>query len=55
MLLGDVDPVTVSDKSTSVVGIALRPRRVTDLPVLYAIPDLETESLGRPTRTRRSA
>jgi AraC family transcriptional regulator len=43
LLLGDVDPVTVTDRSTSMVGIALRPRRMTDLPVLYAIPDLEAQ------------
>ncbi|WP_306766803.1 helix-turn-helix domain-containing protein [Micromonospora sp. RP3T] len=55
MLLGDVDPVEVSDMSTSVVGIVLRPRRETDLPVLYAIPDLETGSLGGPVRTRQRA
>ncbi|MET8233606.1 AraC family transcriptional regulator [Micromonospora sp. NPDC005298] len=51
LLLGDVDPVTVTDRSTCMVGIALRPRRMTDLPVLYAIPDLEAQSLshaGRP-------
>jgi AraC-like DNA-binding protein len=46
LLLGGVDPVTVIDKSTSVVGIALRPRRMTDLPILYAVPDLEPRSLG---------
>jgi len=47
LLLGDVDPVTVTDRSTSVVGIALRPRRMMDLPVLYAIPDLEAPNLDR--------
>ena len=57
LLLGDVDPVTVTDKSTSVVGIALRPKRMTDLPVLYAIPDLEAQSLEQPARSepRRTA
>jgi AraC-like DNA-binding protein len=44
LLLDDVDPLTVTDKSTSVVNIALRPRRMTDLPILYAIPDLEPQS-----------
>ncbi|MEU4397176.1 AraC family transcriptional regulator [Micromonospora orduensis] len=52
LLLGDVDPVTVTDRSTSIVGIALRPRRMTDLPVLYAIPDLEAQSLGHAARSR---
>ncbi|NES30233.1 helix-turn-helix domain-containing protein [Micromonospora terminaliae] len=47
LLLGDVDPVTVTDRSTSVVGIALRPKRMTDLPILYAIPNLETHCAGR--------
>jgi AraC family transcriptional regulator len=50
VLLGGVDPVTVIDKSTSVVGIALRPRCITDLPVLYAVPDLESQSLSHPVR-----
>lgn len=46
LLLGDLDPLTVTDKSTSVVNIALRPRRMTDLPILYAIPDLERQSMA---------
>jgi AraC family transcriptional regulator len=46
LLLGGVDPVTVTDKTTSVVGITLRPRRMTDLPVLYAVPDLESRTLS---------
>ncbi|MEV7327414.1 helix-turn-helix transcriptional regulator [Micromonospora sp. NPDC093244] len=50
LLLGDVDPVTVADRSTSMVGIALRPKRTTDLPILYAIPDLEAHRPGRPVR-----
>lgn len=54
LLLGDVDPVTVTDRSTSVVGIALRPKRMTDLPVLYAIPDLEAHRLGHPARAEPS-
>jgi AraC family transcriptional regulator len=41
-------PVTVTGNSTSIVNIALRPRRTTDLPVLYAVPDLEFPSLNRP-------
>jgi AraC family transcriptional regulator len=56
VLLGGVDPVSVNDKSTCVVGIALRPRRMTDLPVLYAIPELEPRSLpGVTSSIRRSA
>jgi AraC family transcriptional regulator len=50
VLLGGVDPVTVTDKSTSVVGIALRARCMTDLPVLYAVPTLEPHSLGCPAK-----
>lgn len=46
LLLGGVDPVTVTDKTTSIVGITLRPRRMTDLPVLYAVPNLEPQALG---------
>ncbi len=49
-LLSGVKPVTVTDNSTSVVNIALRPRRITDLPVLYAVPDLELQSMDRPAR-----
>lgn len=41
LLLSGVNPVTVTDKSTHIVGIALRPKRETDLPVLYALPALE--------------
>jgi AraC family transcriptional regulator len=44
VLLGGVDPVTVTDRTTSIVGITLRPRSMTDLPVLYAVPDLEPRS-----------
>lgn len=46
LLVGDVDPLTVTDKSTRVVNIALRPRRMTDLPILYAIPDLEPQTVA---------
>jgi AraC-like DNA-binding protein len=56
LLLNDVDPVTVTDRSTSVVGIALRPKRMVDLPVLYTIPDLELDSLrSEPSRTEQLA
>lgn len=48
LLLGGTDPVTVTDESTIVVGIALRTRCMTDLPVLYAVPDLEPQNLGCP-------
>jgi AraC-like DNA-binding protein len=50
LLLGGVHPVTVKDETTSVVQIALRPRRMTDLPVLYAVPELEHQSLGHPAQ-----
>nr|WP_239062677.1 helix-turn-helix transcriptional regulator [Streptomyces sp. SID13031] len=50
LLLGGVDPVTVIDKSTNIVGIALRPRRETDLPVLYAVPDLEPRGRRDPAQ-----
>jgi hypothetical protein len=50
LLLGGDDPVTVTDKSTSVVGIALRVRRMTDLPVLYAVPELESQNLAYPAQ-----
>lgn len=56
LLLNDVDPVTVTDGSTSVVGIALRPKRMVDLPVLYTIPDLEAHGLrSEPSRTAELA
>jgi AraC-like DNA-binding protein len=48
LLLCGVNPVTVEDESTSVVDIALRPRQLTDLPVLYAVPELEPQELCRP-------
>lgn len=54
LLLGDVDPVTVTDRSTSMVGVALRPKQMTDLPILYAIPDLEAHNLGRSARSESS-
>ena len=50
LLLGGGDPVTITDKSTSVVGIALRVRCMTDLPVLYAVPELEPQNLGYPAQ-----
>lgn len=44
LLLGGGDPVTVAEDSISVFDIALAPRRKTDLPVLYAVPNLEPEA-----------
>jgi hypothetical protein len=38
----------VTDKSTHIVGIALRPKRATDLPILYAVPDLEPRRRSDP-------
>ena len=43
LLLGGGDPVTVDDDSTNGSDLALRPRRRTDLPVLYAVPNLEPQ------------
>lgn len=45
LLLCGVNPVTVKGRATSIVDIALRPRRVTDLPVLYAVPELEPQDM----------
>ena len=55
LLLGGVDPVTVKDRSTSVVDIALRPRRMTDLPVLYAVPELEPHGMGHQAQPEPAA
>lgn len=54
LLLNDADPATVMNSGTSVVGIALRPKRMADLPVLYTIPELEAHSLRRPARSEQS-
>ncbi|MET7426939.1 helix-turn-helix transcriptional regulator [Dactylosporangium sp. NPDC005555] len=48
LLLSDVKSVAVTDDRISAASIALRPRRITDLPVLYAVPDLELRSPDRP-------
>ena len=47
LLLGGGDPVTVADDSTSAFDLALSPRCKTDLPVLYAVPNLEPEIVNR--------
>lgn len=47
LLLGGGDPVTVDDDATSAFDIPLRPRRKTDLPVLYAVPNLEPQIANR--------
>ena len=47
LLLGGGDPVTVDDDSTCAFDIALRPRRKTDLPVLYTVPNLEPQVANR--------
>jgi len=47
LLVSDVEPVSVADRSTDEVEIALRPRRMTDLPVLYAVPDLEPSAMSK--------
>lgn len=52
LLLSGINPVTVTDDSTLSVAIALRPRRFTDLPVLYAIPDLQPQNLGHTSVAR---
>jgi AraC family transcriptional regulator len=41
LLVGGRNPVTVIAGARSQIDVALRPRRSTDLPILYAVPDLE--------------
>jgi AraC family transcriptional regulator len=47
LLLGGGDPITVADGSTRGLDLALCSRRKTDLPVLYAVPNLEPELANR--------
>jgi AraC family transcriptional regulator len=46
MLIGGRGPVPVSSSAATTVDIAMRPRLRTDLPILFAIPDLEPHGTG---------
>lgn len=46
MLVGGGGPVPVSSSAATCVDIALRPRLRTDLPILFAIPDLDPQDIG---------
>jgi len=46
MLVGGRGPVPVSASATTTVDIAMRPRLRTDLPILFAIPDLEPHAIA---------
>jgi AraC family transcriptional regulator len=46
MLVGGRGPVPVSSSAVTIVDIAVRPRLRTDLPILFAIPDLEPHGTG---------
>jgi AraC family transcriptional regulator len=41
LLVGGQGPVTVSAAATTIIDVALHPRSRSDLPVLFAVPDLE--------------
>ena len=47
LLVGGQGSVTVTASAVSKVDIALRPRCPTDLPILFAVPDLERQELLR--------
>jgi AraC-like DNA-binding protein len=47
LLVGGQGSVTVTASAVSRVDIPLRPRRPTDLPILFAVPDLERQELLR--------
>lgn len=47
LLVGGQGSVTVTAGQVSKVNITLRPRRPTDLPILFAVPDLERRELCR--------
>jgi hypothetical protein len=59
LLVGGSGPVNVTASRTLPIGIDLRPRRPTDLPILLALPDLEPEGhgdvAGSPRRENSSA
>jgi AraC family transcriptional regulator len=46
LLVGGYGPESVTAGAESRVDIALRPRRPTDLPILFAVPDLGSQELG---------
>jgi AraC-like DNA-binding protein len=48
LLVGGQGSVTVTAGAVSEVDITLRARRPTDLPILFAVPDLEDAELGDP-------
>ncbi len=48
LLVGGQGSVTVTASAVSEVDITLRARRPTDLPILFAVPDLEGAHLGDP-------
>lgn len=48
LLLGGQGSVTVTANAVSEVDITLRARRPTDLPILFAVPDLKGADLGDP-------
>jgi AraC family transcriptional regulator len=46
MLVGGRGPVAISGPGVTTIDIAMRPRLRTDLPILFAIPDLEPQGAG---------
>jgi AraC family transcriptional regulator len=51
LLVGGQGSVTVTASAVSEADIELRARRPTDLPILFAVPNLERADLGRPDDT----
>jgi hypothetical protein len=47
LLVGGQGSVTVTAGPVSKVNITLRARRPTDLPILFAVPDLDRREFGR--------
>jgi AraC family transcriptional regulator len=45
LLMGGQGPVTMSASAPATVDFALRPRRRSDLPILFAVPDLEPRDI----------
>jgi hypothetical protein len=46
LLVGGQGPVLVSDSAATIIDIVMRPRLRTDLPILFAVPDLEPHDIG---------
>jgi AraC family transcriptional regulator len=46
LLVGGRGPVLVSASAATTVDIAMHPRLRTDLPILFAVPDLEPQGIG---------